>query len=164
MDMLQVFINKCLQKIVNIIWREINTNYNLWNTNWRAGDDESENERAKHCPLSFYTSQQRRYNGLACRADYSIFTRQWTCPPMGKSMLTQEWTRPPVVSVLAYSHSGWTTDEPVLSPDRHYDGLQNLHLRIWRSAAKHALMVLVNFVLELEVNCYLGHVKKCNVM
>jgi len=88
MDMLQVFINKCLQKIVNIIWREINTNYNLWNTNWRAGDDESENERAKHCPLSFYTSQQRRYNGLACRADYSIFTRQWTCPPMGKSMLT----------------------------------------------------------------------------
>ena len=119
------FIQKCLQKIVNIIWREINTNYNLWNTNWRAGDDESENERAKHCTLSFYILQQCRYNGLACPADYSIFTWQLTCPPMEKSMLTQEWTRRPVVSVLAYSDSGWTTDEPVLSPDRHYDAQRN---------------------------------------
>jgi len=89
-------------------------------------------------------SQQRLYNGLARPADYSIFARELTCPPVGEclpageSMFAQGWTCPHGQRA-GYGHRGWCTaivawpmasaarpqGEPMLSRDIHRDGGSN---------------------------------------
>jgi len=47
------------------------------------------------------SSHHHLYNRLAHPADYSIFSWEWTCLPVGESMLAQEYSVSHTDSVLA---------------------------------------------------------------
>jgi len=66
--------------------------------------DKTSELKTTHSHWMSLSSHHHLYNRLAHPADYSIFSWEWTCLPVGESMLAQEYS---ATRTVCWPYCGW---------------------------------------------------------